>query len=120
MIILAPGKALGYLERPRLGFTLGYFRTRSTLSTSADILSELPVSYLEGTEIIDLTSSEPAQALMGMSVFEVDGSDHTFAVMGQLVWDITSREVVGPLTGALPPAVLSALPPATIISEEPS
>lgn len=120
MIILAPGKGMGVFQRPSLGFTLGYYRTRSTLSTSADILSELPVSYLEGTEIIDLTGSEPSQALMGMSLFEVAGSDHTFAVMGQLVWDITSREVVGPLTSSLPPNVLSALPPTTIISEEPS
>jgi hypothetical protein len=120
VIYLAPGKGLGVFQRPSLGFTLGYYRTRSTLTAGADILSALPVSYLESTEINDLTSSEPLQSLMGMSLFEVAGSDHTFAVMGALVWDITSREVVGPLTSSLPPDVLSALPPTTIISEEPS
>lgn len=119
MIIITPGKALGAIERPRLGFTLGYWRTRSTLGTAADILSVLPPSSLVSKEPDDLTSSESLSGLAGTMTFSIDGSDHTFAVVGSMVWDITSREVVGPLYSDLPDDVISALPPTTIVSEEP-
>jgi hypothetical protein len=119
MINLAPGKGLGRIDRPFLAVALGYARSRSTLSPSGGILSMLPASSLEGSAPDDLVSSEPMPQLAGMITFSVPGSDHVFAIIGSLTWDLTSRSVVD-VTGLLPDDVVGILPPANIVSEEPT
>lgn len=98
MILITPGKALGAIERPRLGFTLGYWRTRSNLLPTDDVLSLLPVSALASLEPDDLRGSQSVSALTSSELFYVEGSDHLFTIIGDHVWDVTSREPVGILS----------------------
>lgn len=115
MIVIYPGQKLGRIDRPVIGFTLGYLRSTSALAPITSITSSEPGSVLSRAPE-SVVSVEELGTIQGVQPLSVSGRNGVYIIRGEEVWELVSDTFIGTVTGDLPADIVAALP-AGIIGE---